>query len=102
MLSVPRTSNDLFIGLVKPHKQVTLQTLSRWLVNILQLSGIYITKFHAHSFRHSSTSKASQVGVNVDTILKRVGWPQGSKTFAKFYNRPFESTNFAEAVLSIN
>jgi len=97
-----RSEDGLFIGIVKPHKPVGSQTLSRWLTMVLKTAGIDVTKFHAHSFRHSATSKASLVGVNIDTILKRVGWAKDSQTFAKYYNRPFENpSEFAEKVLAI-
>ena len=95
-------NTELFIGLAKPHKPVGSQTVSRWLVDVLNLAGIDVTKFHAHSFRHASTSKAAQMGVKVDTILKRVGWTAESQVFAKFYDRPFENVSeFAEKILSI-
>lgn len=92
----------LFISLTKPHKAVTSQTISRWLCNILELSGINVNKFHAHSFRHASVSKAASRDVNIDTILRRVGWTPSSKTFALFYKRPFEDKNeFGHAVLAM-
>jgi len=94
-------SNDLFIGITKPHNNVGSQTISRWLVTVLKLAGVDVIKIHAHSFRHSSTFKASGLGVNIDTIFKRVGWSMGSKMFAKFYKRPFEDIEeFANNVLS--
>jgi len=96
------TCPDLFISFVKPHKKVTSQTLSRWLVLVLKSAGIDKDKFSAHSFRHASTSKASLNGINTDTILKRVGWSIKSSVFAKFYNRPIlDESEFATSVLSI-
>lgn len=97
-----RLSSQLFIATTKPFKPICSQTISRWLVNVLKLSGVDISKYSAHSFRHSATSKASQLGVNVDTILKRIGWSAKSKVFAKFYKRPIEqASEFAEKVLSM-
>lgn len=95
-----RNSDNIFITTTKPHNAASSQTLSRWLVNVLKLAGIDVGIFHAHSFRHASTSKASQFGVNMDTIIKRVGWAKGSQTFAKFYNRPIDDvTKYADTVL---
>jgi len=92
----------LFIGLVKPHKAVCPQTMSRWLVTVLNLSGIDTKTFHAHSFRHASTSKAAASGVNIDTIFSHVGWSSKSNTFAKFYQRPISEVNeFSNNVLAI-
>ena len=98
-----RNCENLFVAICKPHKAVGSQTISRWLSNVLELAGIDVNIFKAHSFRHSSTSKAAKLGVNVDTILKSVGWSSKSKIFAKFYNRPVNtSSEFAEKVLSIS
>lgn len=95
--------NNLFLAIVKPHKSVSSQTISRWLVDLLKLSGIDSDKFKGHSFRHASTSKAASCGVNVDTILRRVGWTEKSSVFARFYNRPIlDQTQFARSVLNIS
>lgn len=101
--AIRNDSDLLFLSIAKPHKPVGSQTLSKWLVNVLKLAGVDTGIFHAHSFRHASTSKASNQGVNIDTILKRVGWSMESQTFAKYYKRPYEEVNnFAEKVLSLS
>lgn len=94
-------SDSLFVGLAKAHKPVNSQTISRWLVSVLRLAGIDSNLFGAHSYRHSSTSKAFKLGIQVDTILKRVGWTPNSQTFARFYNRPIDNSgDFASAILN--
>lgn len=93
---------QLFISFCKPHKAVTSQSVSRWLCEVLEKSGINVHTFHAHSFRHASVSKAAAKGVSVDTIFKRVGWTDNSKSFALYYNRPFEDpSEFGKIVMSI-
>lgn len=97
-----RKGISLFISFNKPHDTVTSQTLSRWLCAVLKLAGIDTDKFHGHSFRHSSTSKAVRGGVCIDTILQRVGWSQKSNTFARFYNRPVDTRDvFAKSILTV-
>lgn len=98
-----RMNNDqLFLSFSKPYKPVCSQTISKWLVKVLEISGIDSSKFHGHSYRHAATSKAAKMGINMDTILKRVGWTPSSKTFAKYYNRPFDnSVEFASTVLNV-
>lgn len=92
----------LLISFVKPHKSVGSQSISRWLVEVLAIADIDTKMFHAHSYRHSSTSKAAMSGVNIDTIFSRAGWSKNSNTFAKFYNRPIVNVNdFAEKVLTV-
>lgn len=97
-----RTVSSLFISYQKPHVAVTTQSISRWLCTSLNLAGIDVTKFHAHSFRHAATSKAARQGINIDTILTRVGWSHKSKTFARFYNRPLDDRDcFGKSVLTM-
>lgn len=97
-----RDTDSLFISFVKPHKAVTSQTLSRWLVNTLKLSGIDTVVFKGHSFRHSSTSKAFSCGVKIDSIFQSAGWSSGSSTFAKWYKRPVNNQfEFVNNVLNV-
>lgn len=97
-----RGNNDsLFISFMKPFAPVSSQTISRSLCEVLKLSGIDVEKYGAHSFRHSSSSKAASKGINTDTILRCVGWSEKSKTFARYYHRPLDDkTEYALAVLS--
>ena len=69
----------LLLSYVKPHKNVTKDTISRWIKVILNSSG--------------STSKAKSNAVPIDEILKKAGW-SNVKTFAKFYDK-----KIAEGVL---
>ena len=43
-------------------------SLSRWLKTVLSLAGIDSTVYTGHSFRSASTSKASRLGIPLDTI----------------------------------
>lgn len=92
----------LFVSYKKPHKAVTVSTISRWVKGVLQESGIDVSIFSAHSTRHASTSAALQRGVSLDEIRRSAGWTGSSNCFAKFYNRPVQSNDnnvsFADAV----
>lgn len=90
----------LFISYVKPFKIVGTQTISRWLKEVLNVSGIDVTKYSAHSYRHASVSKAADKGCSVDLIFKYAGWTENSKVFGRFYNRAIDSNQFANSVLS--
>lgn len=94
-LTEPIRNNEdtLFLSFRRPHKAVSSQTLSRWIKDILSLSGIDTSTFTAHSTRHASTSAAQRLGVNIDQIMKTAGWSSGSHTFAKFYNRPINNVS---------
>lgn len=78
----------LFISFKKPFKEVSTQTLGRWIKNVLRESRLDTNVFSAHSTRHASTSAAKRKGVSFDVIRKLAGWSDKSTTFTKFYYRP--------------
>ncbi|OXU18778.1 hypothetical protein TSAR_005755 [Trichomalopsis sarcophagae] len=94
--------NSLFISHKKPHKKVTSQTLSRWIKEILENSGIDTNVFTAHSTRHASTSAAKRRGIDIDTVRRTAGWTKKSNTFIKFYNLNLTvpSDAFGKAIVS--
>lgn len=94
---------SLFIAIRKPYKAVSAQTISRWIKQTLGDSGIDTAIFTAHSTRHAATSRAFNVGVDLDTIRRSAGWSKGSEMFARVYNRPVMSNKkqvFARSILS--
>jgi len=96
-----RSENSrLFLSYLKPHKEVSKDTISRWIRTILVKCGSDVTIFKPHSIRAAAASKAQMMNVPVDKILDTAGWSSCS-TFAKYYNKPVQSSEvqFAEAVL---
>lgn len=92
--------NQLFISYEPPYKSVTVQTISRWLKSCLQLAGIDVSIFKSHSYRHASTSKAYEAGVNVDVIFASAGWSSNSHVFANFYKCKIDCRDsYAEKIL---
>ena len=53
------THAQFFISYRKPHGPVKKDTISRWLKDVLLLSGIDAKIFSSHSYRAALTSKAS-------------------------------------------
>ena len=97
--SLRGTQHGFFISYRKPHKEVSVDTMSRWLKTTLQLAGIDIAKFGAHSTRSASTSAAKSMKMPIDLIMQSAGWTQES-TFVKFYLKPVVSQeNFGNIVL---
>ena len=76
----------LFISYVKPHGQVSRDTISRWLKIVMTRGGIDVKKISSHSVRSAAVSKASATIVSVDKVLKVAGW-SNARTFAKFYKK---------------
>lgn len=94
--------SKLLISYVKPYKQVSGNTISRWLKCVMSRAGIDVQKYSSHSVRSAAVSKANVNAVPVDNILKVAGW-SNAKTFAKFYKKPIEAdeTKFQNAVLKV-
>lgn len=95
--AVLRHSTKLLISFVKPHKPISRDTLSRWLLQVMTLAGVDTKIFKAHSTRAASASAAHK-HVPIDTILNTVGW-SNANTFAKYYHkRIVTSADFGDAL----
>ena len=84
----PADEEFLFLSCTKPYKRASTNTIGRWLMDVMNKSGINTNLFSAYSTRHASTSAASRAGVSWDVIRKNAGWTEKSQMFARFYNRP--------------
>lgn len=72
---VLRHDDTLFVCTIKPYRAVGLQTLSRWIKEVLQMTGIdYEQPFKPHSTRHATSTAAYRANVPLDEILKRAAW----------------------------
>jgi len=80
-----RSFNELFLSYSSPYKPVGSQKLSRWLKMLFQASNIDISVYKGHSFRHASTSRAADRGVDMNVIFSHAGWSKSSSVFAKYY-----------------
>ena len=85
-------ASQLFISFQKPYKPVTRQTISRWVNTVMTDAGLDTTRFHPHSTRAASTSKAHKKATPIDVIMSTAGWAKAS-TFQKFYNKPIIQTD---------
>lgn len=102
MTKTNRSKNiqNLFVTFRRPYKTASTQSISRWIKDVLQSSGVDVAVFGAHSTRHAATSAARANGVPIDVIRKKAGWTNSSQIFAKFYNRPLlTNDNFARSTL---
>ena len=93
------SANPLFRVSRTPHGGATSATLARWSKEMLQQAGIDVTVFGAHSMRGAATSAAHARGVSLSDIMIAADW-RSAGTFQQFYNRPTESSTFAQSVLS--
>lgn len=82
---------QLFISLNKPHKAVSKQTISTWIVNVIkQAYDDSDVKVKAHSTRAIGPSWALFKGASLASILEAADWSKDS-TFKKFYYRDMNS-----------
>ena len=68
------SKTGLFLSYIKPHGEITKDTISRWLRTVMYNSGIDCDKFKVHSMRSASTSKAKLNFVSVNIIISVAGW----------------------------
>lgn len=98
-----RNHDQLFVSYKIPYKPVSSQSISRWIKEVLNQSGIDTNIFTAHSTRHASTSTAHKNSVNIDLIRKTAGWSESSSVFARFYQKIVtngDSNDFAMSILN--
>ena len=88
----------LLISYAQPFKAVGTTTISRWVKATLELSGIDIHIFSAHSTRSAATSKARMCGISVKDICNAAGWTNAA-TFGRFYDRPVNDNGVISSVL---
>lgn len=100
----PKEANSLILTYKKPYHPAGTQTISRWVKDIMEKSGIDTLSYSGYSVKHASVSSAKRKGVNVEVIRQTAGWSEKSNTFGKFYNRPLRDTenNFLSSVLNIS
>ena len=78
---------------------MSVQTISRWLKQVLDYAGVDTHVFKSHSTRAASTSAAKAQDVPLDQILEAAGWSKEA-TFSKFYDKPVVTVpGFGHAVL---
>ena len=69
-----RRSCQLLVSYIKPHKEISRDTLARWTISILKLAGVNTTKYASHSTCGVLVSKARQLEISVKCILTHAGW----------------------------
>ena len=68
----------LLVAMIKPHKAISSSTVARWLMSLLEASGIDTSIFSAHSVRGASSSAAAStaasMSISTAEILKAANW----------------------------
>ena len=66
------TTDQLIITYRKPFKGASIDTMRRWINDIFIVNKI--VNFSPHSCQAASSSKAKQIDVNIDEIIRRGRW----------------------------
>lgn len=92
-------SNRLLLSYIRPHKPITSDTLSRWVVEFLKNAGVDTSVFKAHSTRSATSSAAIRNNCSLKDILALADWTTDS-TFKRFYYRPVYNQPVVHNILS--
>ena len=90
-----RKSDNLFVTHNAPHKAATTATITRWIAQVIGLSG---QKGSGGSVRSGSSSYALSKGASIGTVLEAGDWSRIS-TFKKHYYKPVP-LSYSDHVLS--
>jgi hypothetical protein len=66
-----RRHSKLLISYIKPHAEVSKDTIARWIKTIIVKSGIDINVYSAHSVRSAASSKARKLFVPIREIMEK-------------------------------
>ena len=75
--SLRGNQSKLFISYVKLFKEVSRDTLTCWVRQVVAKAGLDVSKFFPHGTKAVSVSAANRASVNFDDILKIDGWSSG-------------------------
>ena len=106
---INRTSShrekDQFLlrSFIKPFGKVTPTSISRWLTQIIILSGGPVLKksHKGHSVRGVATSYGLDRGLSVNDIINAGDWKQDG-VFFKYYYNPTSEGKLGKAILELN
>ena len=91
------TADQLIITHRKSFKGASIDTMRQWIKDIFIVNNI--VNFSPHSCRAASSSKAKQIDVNIDEIIRRGCW-KNRKNFFKFYDK--EITEYSSENIDFN
>ena len=79
-------------------RPVLRASISRWIREVLDMSGIDISSFAPHSTRGASISEATKRGATASQILAQGNW-KCLGTYQRFYNREVSDTPVGRLIL---
>lgn len=77
------------LSFLRPYNPVSPRTLARWIMSVLQSSGIDASILETHSVRWAASSHAYVTGTPVTDVLKLADW-SSERVFRKLCLRDIE------------
>ena len=68
-----RDTYKLFLTCIKPYREASKDTISRWCKSIIKESGISIHSYTSHSSRAAASSYAKSRGASLSTVIQSAG-----------------------------
>ena len=90
---VNEEETQLFITYGKPYKAASIDTMRRWIKELF--ADVNIVNYTPHSCRAASTSKASNINIDIENILKLGCW-KNEKTFRLYYEKEIISKDIID------
>ena len=81
-----KQESQLLLSYQNPHNAISTATISRWIVEMLKLSGIDTAYFKAHVVRHASLAAKRDYGIERDMFLACA--KMSGQVYDKYYNVP--------------
>ena len=98
-----KKDDQLLFSYTSPYKGVTTSSIARWLRTVMELAGIEVSTYKAHSVRSAASSKAKAKGLSAAQIMKAARW-SNANTFYRFYCKNIDdkesNVKFSDLVLS--
>ena len=75
------SESKLLISYVRPHREVSKDTIARWVRTVMMGAGLDVAIFKPHSTRSAAASKAKRACVPLSDILRHAEWSASKHTF---------------------
>jgi hypothetical protein len=68
---ISRPNNKVFLSIKQPYKEIGVQHIAKDTLWVMELAGIDVSKYKAHSTRMAAASKALDSSFSVDEVMKQ-------------------------------
>lgn len=95
---IRRNEDQILISFSPPYLKVSTNTMSRWVREVMELSGLDTNVFTTHSVRSAVASQFTRINVPIKDIMLKACWRTDS-TFRQYYQKPLADKNPSHELL---